>query len=184
MHKTKLTTENVNRRIQKNKTMKKLLLLALPTLLLFSCNEETTTQTSSRIATETPTIVEGTSKKVAAKKEAIAAPVGATSTMEFDETEFDFGNVFYPSENLHTFRFKNTGNEPIIIVSAKASCGCTIPKKPEEPVMPGEYGELDVIFKPKEGQQGTPVTKRVTVIANTDPKETYLNIKSNVLKGI
>ena len=130
-----------------------------------------------------PTIEEGANKKLAAKKEE-AVPVTAASTMEFDEIEFDFGNVFYPSENLHTFRFKNTGNEPIIIVSAKASCGCTIPKKPEEPVMPGEYGELDVIFKPKEGQQGTPVTKRITVIANTDPKETYLNIKSNVLKSM
>jgi len=164
--------------------MKKIILLALPTLFLFSCGEGVKTQTSSRIATETPTVVAGaTNGNIAAKKD-IEAPVGPLSTMEFDEMDFDFGNVFYPSENLHTFRFKNTGDEPIIIVSAKASCGCTIPKKPEEPVMPGEYGELDVIFRPKEGQQGRPVTKKITVIANTDPRETYLNIKSNVLKGM
>lgn len=166
--------------------MKKIVLLALPTLLLFSCGEEEKTQTSNRIATETPTIVEGaqkTNNNISSKKE-VEAPVGATSSMKFDEVDHDFGNVFYPSENLFTFRFQNTGDEPIIIASAKASCGCTIPKKPEEPVMPGEFGELDVIFKPKEGQQGTPVTKKITVIANTDPKETYLNIKANVLKGM
>jgi hypothetical protein len=164
--------------------MKKILLLALPTLLLFSCNETGNTQISSRIATETPTIVKGENNTNLAAKKQIETPAGKLSSMEFEEMEFNYGNIFYPSDNLHTFRFKNTGDEPIIIVSAKASCGCTIPKKPEEPVMPGEYGELDVIFKPKEGQQGTPVTKRITVIANTDPKETYLNIKANVLKGM
>jgi hypothetical protein len=170
----------------KNRTMKKLVLLALPTLLLFSCGEGEKTQTSNRIATESPKVVAGGNNSANNNAVNIEAeiPVGSISTMEFDEMEFDFGNVFYPSENLHTFRFKNTGNEPIIIASAKASCGCTIPKKPEEPVMPGEYGELDVIFRPKESQQGTPVTKRITVVANTNPKETYLNIKSNVLKGM
>ena len=169
----------------KQRTMKKLVLITLPTLLLFSCGEGDKAQTSNRIATESPVIVEESNKVAnAIAKNKIDTPAGPTSSMEFDEMEFDFGNVFYPSENLHTFRFKNTGNEPIVIASAKASCGCTIPKKPEEPVMPGEYGELDVIFRPKEGQQGTPVTKRITVIANTDPKETYLNIKSNVLKGM
>lgn len=167
--------------------MKKIVLLALPTFLLFSCGEGGQTQTSSRIATETPTKVEGSNARSTTnssinKRE--QAPVGAVSTMEFEEMDHDFGNVFYPSENLHTFKFTNTGDEPIIIVSAKASCGCTIPKKPEKPVLPGETGEIDVIFRPKEGQQGTPVTKRITVIANTNPKETYLNIKSNVLKGM
>lgn len=166
--------------------MKKIALLALPTLLLFSCGEGEKTQTSNRIATESPKVVAGGNNSATTNTANVEAstPSGAISTMEFDEMDHDFGNVFYPSENLHTFRFKNTGTEPIIITSAKASCGCTIPKKPEEPVMPGEYGELDVIFRPKEGQQGTPVTKRITVIANTNPKETYLNITSNVLKGM
>jgi len=167
--------------------IKKFILLTLPTLLFFSCTEGDKTQMTSRIATESPTIVIDENNPVAQKsrlqKEDIK-PKGPLSSMKFDEVDFDFGNVFYPSENLHTFRFKNTGDEPIIIESAKASCGCTIPKKPEEPILPGEYGELDVIFRPKAGQAGTPVTKRITVIANTEPKETYLNIKSNVLKAM
>ena len=50
--------------------------------------------------------------------------------------------------------------------------------------MPGELGEMDVIFRPKEGQQGEVVKKRVTVIANTEPKQTYLEITANVMAPI
>ncbi|MBD3637177.1 MAG: DUF1573 domain-containing protein [Crocinitomicaceae bacterium] len=96
----------------------------------------------------------------------------------------DFGDVFYPSDNKYTFKFKNTGNVPLVIDDAKASCGCTIPNKPEEPIAPGGIGELDVIFRPKSGQVGQPVTKRITVTANTNPKETYLEITANVKEAM
>jgi len=104
-----------------------------------------------------------------------------TTTIEYVETNHSFGDVQYPSENLYTFKFKNTGSIPLVIEDAKASCGCTVPATPEDPIMPGEMGELDVIFRPKEGQQGQNVTKRVTVTANTEPRQTYLEIKANVL---
>ncbi|MDA7803132.1 DUF1573 domain-containing protein [Crocinitomix sp.] len=104
-----------------------------------------------------------------------------TTSIEYVELKHNFGTVRYPSENLYTFRFKNTGNAPLVIESATASCGCTVPNKPEEPIMPGEFGEMDVIFRPKEGQQGQLVTKRVTVTANTTPQQSYLDIEANVL---
>ena len=107
-----------------------------------------------------------------------------TTSIEYYEEKHSFGNVFYPSENLYTFKFKNTGSNPLVIESATASCGCTIPNKPEEPIMPGEEGELDVIFRPKEGQVGSPVTKRITVTANTVPAETYLEISAQVMEGM
>ena len=50
--------------------------------------------------------------------------------------------------------------------------------------MPGEEGELDVIFRPKEGQVGSPVTKRITVTANTEPMETYLEISAQVVESM
>lgn len=109
---------------------------------------------------------------------------GKTTTIEYFETKHDFGNVFYPSENLYTFKFKNTGKEPLIIEDAKASCGCTVPNKPDKPILPGEIGELDVIFRPKQNQVGQPVTKRITVTANTSPKETFLDITANVMEGM
>jgi len=162
--------------------LKSIVLLSVPAFMAISCGTDNSNSlSSSRIATENPTIVENDIRK------SVNAPtenIGAISTMEFEEVNHDFGNVIYPSENMYTFKFKNTGNEPITIVSAKASCGCTIPNKPEEPVLPGEIGEIDVIFRPKQGQAGTPVTKRITVIANTDPKETYINVKANVLKAM
>ena len=107
------------------------------------------------------------------------------TTIEYMESSFDFGNVRYPSDNQHTFKFKNTGNAPLLIESATASCGCTIPNKPEEAIMPGEIGELDVIFRPKEGQQGQVVVKKITVVANTaESKQTYLEITANVMAPI
>ena len=107
-----------------------------------------------------------------------------TTTIEYFDLKHDFGNVFYPSDNKFTFKFKNTGDVPLVIDKAKASCGCTIPNKPEEPIMPGEIGELDVIFRPKSGQVGQPVTKKITVTANTEPKETYLEISAKVLDAM
>lgn len=106
------------------------------------------------------------------------------AAIEFFEMKHDFGDVFYPSDNKYTFKFKNTGNVPLVIDDAKASCGCTIPNKPEEPIAPGGIGELDVIFRPKSGQVGQPVTKRITVTANTNPKETYLEITANVKEAM
>lgn len=109
---------------------------------------------------------------------------GETTTIEYIETKHDFGNVFYPSENKYTFKFKNTGKAPLIIKDAKASCGCTVPNKPEEPIMPGEIGEMDVIFRPKEGQVGQPVTKEITVTANTVPEISTLVITANVMQSL
>jgi hypothetical protein len=111
-------------------------------------------------------------------------PMSKTTTIEYEEVMHDFGDVFYPSDNKYTFRFKNTGTEPLVISDAKASCGCTVPRKPEKPIMPGESGEMDVVFKPKEGQVGQEVTKRITVTANTEPQQTYLDIKATVKGGM
>jgi hypothetical protein len=110
-------------------------------------------------------------------------PLSKTTTIKYEEVEHDFGDVFYPSDNKYTFKFTNTGSEPLVISDAKASCGCTVPRKPEKPVMPGEVGEMDVVFKPKEGQVGQEVTKRITITANTEPNITYLDIKANVKSG-
>jgi hypothetical protein len=111
-------------------------------------------------------------------------PMSKTTTIAYEEVLHDFGDVFYPSDNKYTFRFKNTGTEPLVISDAKASCGCTVPRKPEKPIMPGESGEMDVVFKPKEGQVGQEVTKRITVTANTEPQQTYLDIKATVKGGM
>ena len=58
---------------------------------------------------------------------AVPAPTGPTTTMEFAETTFDFGTVKDGEMVSHTYKFKNTGSEPLILSDAKGSCGCTVP---------------------------------------------------------
>jgi hypothetical protein len=108
------------------------------------------------------------------------APAGPTTVMTFEQTDYDFGSVKEGEKVQHTYKFKNTGSEPLIISSAKGSCGCTVPKWPSEPIPPGGTGVIDVQFdsKGKPGKQ----TKRVTVNANTVPAQTFLNISGNVEK--
>ena len=152
-------------------------------VLMFSCGGEEEGETTedsgeSIIGNTNP---KNTSPEVGNDTE---GSVGDVTTIEYFDVKHDFGNVFYPSDNKFTFKFKNTGNAPLVIEDAKASCGCTIPNKPEEPVLPGAIGELDVIFRPKSGQVGQDVTKKITVTANTNPKETYLEITAKVMEAM
>ena len=106
-------------------------------------------------------------------------PSGPVTTYEVNEETHEFGEVAQKSENTFTFVLTNTGDHPLIVEEAKASCGCTVPKKPEAPIPPGETGELEVTFKPKPSQKG-PVTKTVTVTSNSDPRQKVLRIKATV----
>ncbi|MEO1514983.1 MAG: DUF1573 domain-containing protein [Bacteroidota bacterium] len=107
-----------------------------------------------------------------------AAPAGPTTSVEFAETSFNFGTVDAGEKVNHTYKFKNTGSEPLIISNAKGSCGCTVPSWPKEPIPPGASGEIQVQFdsKNKKGKQ----TKRVTITANTEPVQTFLEITGEV----
>ena len=146
--------------------------------LLASCNSDNQSE-SSLIQ-----FADAEKTELPADSKPSKGPLSKTTSIKYETAVHDFGDVFYPSDNKYTFKFTNTGNEPLIISDAQASCGCTVPRKPEQPIMPGETGELDVVFKPKEGQVGQPVTKRITVTANTEPKQTYLDIKANVKSGM
>jgi hypothetical protein len=103
---------------------------------------------------------------------------GPLTVMNFGQPNFDFGNVPQDSENKHVFTFTNTGKEPLVIESAKGSCGCTVPKYPKEPIAPGGTGEIEVVYKP--GKQKDRQTKTVTITANTEPRNTTLTITANV----
>lgn len=167
--------------------MKRMILPFVAVLMLACGNNENadvkvnTDEQSSVVETTNPK-VETNNNETGSKEDVLNS--GEITSIKFYDLKHDFGNVFYPSENKFTFKFKNTGNAPLIIKDATASCGCTVPNKPEEPIMPGQDGELDVIFRPKEGQAGTLVTKDITVTANTSPEITMLSIQANVLKSM
>jgi hypothetical protein len=112
-----------------------------------------------------------------------AAPVDNTpkTNMVFTQYEHDFGKVKQDSKNKYVFNFTNTGKEPLIIESATGSCGCTVPNYPKAPIPPGGTGEIEVEYSP--GKQENQQQKTVTVVANTEPKETTLRISAFVMPG-
>jgi len=89
-----------------------------------------------------------------------------TSIIMLDST-YDFGKVTDGEKVVYNYRFRNTGNKPLVISSATASCGCTVPEKPEEPIKPGETGFLKVVFN-SEGRVG-PAHKEIYVVSNAFP---------------
>ncbi len=113
-------------------------------------------------------------------KDATPAYTGPVTSYTVNEEMHDFGEVENGSQNPFTFVITNTGDNPLVVEKAKGSCSCTVPKKPEDPIMPGETGEIEVTFKPKPSQAGKDITQVVTITANTDPRETKLKIKAKV----
>jgi hypothetical protein len=97
------------------------------------------------------------------------------------QKKVDFGTITEGDVVDHVFSFVNEGDAPLIISSATASCGCTVPVWPKAPIAPGEQAEIKVQFnsRSKPGVQN----KTVTVTANTYPKVTRLKIKANVNKA-
>lgn len=96
---------------------------------------------------------------------------------QFKEDSWDFGNIPEGVPAIHTFEFTNAGKEPIVISQVTASCGCTTPVWPKEPVASGGKGVVSVSYNA--ARQGSFV-KTVTVLSNTgEPK--YLTVKGNVI---
>lgn len=98
--------------------------------------------------------------------------------MEFEETEFDFGEVNEGEKVNHVYKFTNTGKVPLLISNARSTCGCTVPEWPKDPIAPGEGGEISVEFntKNKKNKQSKPVT----ITANTYPSQTKVFLKGFV----
>jgi hypothetical protein len=79
------------------------------------------------------------------KQQAPPAKVdGPVLTLE--TSTHDFGNITQGDVVERVFKFKNTGNQPLIITNIQTSCGCTVPVWPRDPVMPGGSGEIKVGF--------------------------------------
>ena len=102
------------------------------------------------------------------------------TSLFFSETMHDFGEITDGDQVRHTFKFKNTGSNPLVISNAAAGCGCTVPSWPKEPISPGAEGEIVVAYNSSNKVGFKTVT--ITVTANTDPLETVLKIQANVLE--
>lgn len=94
-----------------------------------------------------------------------------TTLQWIDSMHQNLGMVKEGAQVEVSWRFKNTGNKPLIISQATASCGCTVAEKPEEPVAPGKEGRIRAKFN-SEGRAGTQ-SKQVYVIANSKESTTH-----------
>ena len=73
----------------------------------------------------------------------------AQAVIKFDKTSHDFGKFKESAPQTYSFVFTNTGDQPLVIQQAFASCGCTVPTFSKEPVQPGEKGKITVTYNGK-----------------------------------
>lgn len=144
-----------------------LILASLLVMALVSCKDDAT----KKINVENVAISESRDTKIS------DFPV-----MAFSETNHNFGTINEGDIVEHKFTFTNTGKAPLVIISAKGSCGCTVSKWPKEPIAPGATGDMMVTFN----SNGKPnlQSKQVTITANTEKGKKILKIKAMVTPRI
>ncbi len=101
------------------------------------------------------------------------------TTVQIIDSVYDFGKVAEGEIVEFSYRFKNTGTNPLVVTNVAASCGCTVADKPEAPVKPGEIGFIKVKFNSdkRPGQ----AHKTVTVSSNANPTFPELLLKGEVI---
>ncbi len=101
-----------------------------------------------------------------------------TALISFDKKEYNFGTVNEGDIVETTYLVTNSGKTDLVITNAKASCGCTLPVWPKEPIKPGKTGEIKVKFntsgKPNRQQ------KTITLTTNTESGREVLILKGSV----
>lgn len=105
-------------------------------------------------------------------------PEGPLPVLAFEKVEHDFGTIREGEKVSYTFKFKNTGEAPLIVQSVQPSCGCTAPDWTRDPVGVNANGVVKVEFD-SNGKPGIQ-NKTITVNANTWPKQQVLRFKAMV----
>lgn len=150
---------------------KKILAFSLFAFCFVAC-EKNTNETKSDANTNTANAV-GSSKEAKENNENTPKAI-----IKFETENYDFGSINEGEKVKYAYKFKNEGKNPLIIESAKPSCGCTVPTFPKDPIPPGGTGEIVAEFD-SQGRPGE-TQKTITITANTEPTTTVLNLKGFV----
>jgi len=100
---------------------------------------------------------------------------------KFEAEVIDYGKVDKGSDGSRVFVFKNIGDQPLIIKNIQSSCGCTVPKKPENPIMPGKIGEIKVSYDTK---RVGGFSKAITIFSNAKNARKVIKIRGIVNKAV
>ena len=100
---------------------------------------------------------------------------------KFEKETIDYGKISKGANGERIFVFTNIGDQPLIIKNIQSSCGCTVPKKPEEPIMPGEKGEIKVSYDTK---RVGGFSKAITIFSNAKKSRKIIKIKGIINKGV
>lgn len=129
--------------------MKKYLLFLFVSFALVSCNSSSKDKNAEDVVIQT--------------EQALMD----STTVQIIDSSYNFGKITDGEKVEYSYRFKNTGTKPLVIIEASASCGCTVPQKPEKPILPGETGFIKMVFDSK-GRVGN-AFKTINVLSNANP---------------
>ncbi|HAQ65957.1 MAG TPA: hypothetical protein DCR43_08935 [Bacteroidales bacterium] len=111
------------------------------------------------------------------------APVMTFSKKLIDESGsvvWDYGTIQKDGDGNSYFTFVNTGKEPLILSDVRSSCGCTVPKWPREPILPGQIDTIKVRYDTK--RLGI-INKTITVMSNANNSPIILRIKGKIIEA-
>lgn len=152
--------------------IRKLLLHSIAfAVLLTSCQSKENSDGTEKIS---PDVV----NNPATAQEGVAPDANAVPEFTFETDNHHFGEIMQGEKVTYAFKFKNTGKAPLVISSASATCGCTVPEYTKSPVAPGDEGFITVTFD-SSGKSGM-TSKSVTLIANTIPNTKVLTVSADI----
>jgi hypothetical protein len=147
--------------------MKQVLVLAIVALAFSACQQNGSKGHAGADSSATSgSSVSRTSVSSSIPDALTPAPADA-AVLTFEKPGYDFGKIKEGEKVHYNFKFKNTGKSPLIITNATATCGCTLPEPPKDPIQPGAEGVIKVVFDStgKSGMQD----KVITVTSNGNP---------------
>jgi hypothetical protein len=106
-----------------------------------------------------------------------AQTADTTLVIKFASTVHDYGTIEQGSDGSCQFVFTNMGTTPLVLSNVRASCGCTVPTWPREPILPGKEGSIKVVYNTN--LVGS-FNKSISVNSNAKNNEVILNIKGTV----
>lgn len=149
--------------------MKRIFVLALMAMSFASCQNTGKSNTATG---------KGTEATAETAIDTVAPAAGDAAVMSFENGDYNFGKITQGEKVSYSYKFKNIGKSPLIILNATATCGCTVPEVPKEPIKPGAEGEIKVVFDSngKSGMQD----KVITVTSNAQPHIASLHLTGEV----